>query len=159
MIKNDDSIIYSRRWKKFCSPKTHTSGIFCTFVTQWDRLRRTPNKTNNQGWVARSMVSANHWLRGIKTYRLLWYLTRVNANHALSIWAQVTFLSRGSLSAYTDFKLKSPSWHGTKSVTSFLSCRIGFFSTNFLQADFLYFVHGQWTKWYHWCQMGTPCPA
>ena len=23
-----------------------------------------------QGWVARSMVSANHWLRGIKTYRL-----------------------------------------------------------------------------------------
>ena len=39
------------------------------------------------GWVARSMVSANHWLRGIKTYRLSWYLTRVSANHASSNWA------------------------------------------------------------------------
>ena len=34
------------------------------------------------------MASANHWLRGIKTYRLSWYLTRVSANHALSNWAQ-----------------------------------------------------------------------
>ena len=41
------------------------------------------------GWVARSMVSANHWLRGIKTYRLLWFLTRVSANHASSNWAHV----------------------------------------------------------------------
>ena len=35
------------------------------------------------GWVARNMVSANHRLRGIKTYRLSWYLTRVSANHWL----------------------------------------------------------------------------
>ena len=41
------------------------------------------------GWVAWSMVSANHWLKGIKTYRLLWYLTRVSANHASSNWALV----------------------------------------------------------------------
>ena len=37
------------------------------------------------GWVARSMVSAYHWLR---TYRLPWHLTRVSANHASSNWAQ-----------------------------------------------------------------------
>ena len=44
------------------------------------------------------MVSANHWLRGIKTYRLSWYLTQVSAwlaltraNHASSNWAQVVF--------------------------------------------------------------------
>ena len=38
--------------------------------------------------VAQSMVSANHWLGGIKTYRLSWYLTRVSysANHASSNW-------------------------------------------------------------------------
>ena len=38
------------------------------------------------------MVSANYWLRGIKTYsyRLLWYLTRVSANHASSNWAQIS---------------------------------------------------------------------
>ena len=33
------------------------------------------------------MVSANHWLRGIKTYRLSWHLTRVSANQASSNWA------------------------------------------------------------------------
>ena len=30
------------------------------------------------------MVSANHWLSGIKIYRLSWYLTGVSANHASS---------------------------------------------------------------------------
>ena len=44
-----------------------------------------------QDWVARSMVSANHWLRGIKTYRWSWYLTRVSANHASSNWAQAVW--------------------------------------------------------------------
>ena len=28
-----------------------------------------------QGPVARSLVSANRWLRGIKMYRFLWYLS------------------------------------------------------------------------------------
>ena len=36
------------------------------------------------GLVVRSLVSANRWLRGIKTYRFPWYLTLVSANHASS---------------------------------------------------------------------------
>ena len=36
------------------------------------------------GPVVRSLVSANRWLRGIKTYRFPWYLTLVRANHASS---------------------------------------------------------------------------
>ena len=36
------------------------------------------------GLVAESLVSANSWLRGIKTYRFPWYLTLVSANHASS---------------------------------------------------------------------------
>ena len=39
---------------------------------------------NNLGPVVRSLVSANRWLRGIKTYRFPWYLTLVSANHASS---------------------------------------------------------------------------
>ena len=38
----------------------------------------------SQGPVVRSLVSANRWLRGIKTYRFPWYLTLVSANHASS---------------------------------------------------------------------------
>ena len=34
--------------------------------------------------VARSLVSANRWLRGIKMYRFPWYLTLVSTNHASS---------------------------------------------------------------------------
>ena len=36
------------------------------------------------GPVVRSLVSANRWLRGIKTYKFPWYLTLVSANHASS---------------------------------------------------------------------------
>ena len=36
------------------------------------------------GPVVWSLVSANLWLRGIKTYRFPWYLTLVSANHASS---------------------------------------------------------------------------
>ena len=36
------------------------------------------------GPVARSLVSANRWLRSIKMYRFPWYLTLVSTNHALS---------------------------------------------------------------------------
>ena len=39
---------------------------------------------SDQGSVVRSLVSANRWLRGIKTYRFPWYLTLVSANHASS---------------------------------------------------------------------------
>ena len=43
-----------------------------------------PCVINNLGPVARSLVSANRWLRGIKMYRFPWYLTLVSANHASS---------------------------------------------------------------------------
>ena len=43
----------------------------------------------HQGPVAQRLVSANRWLRGIKTYRFPWYLTLVSANHALSNPGQV----------------------------------------------------------------------
>ena len=36
------------------------------------------------GPVARSLVSANRWLRGIKMYRFPWYLTLVSINYASS---------------------------------------------------------------------------
>ena len=38
----------------------------------------------NQGPVARSLVSANRWLKGIKMYRFPWYLTLFSTNHASS---------------------------------------------------------------------------
>ena len=41
-------------------------------------------KASAQGPVAQSLVSANRWLRGIKTYRFPWHLTLVSANHASS---------------------------------------------------------------------------
>ena len=40
------------------------------------------NLVDDQGPVVRSLVSANPWLRSIKTYRFPWYLTLVSANHA-----------------------------------------------------------------------------
>ena len=43
----------------------------------------------NQGPVARSLVSANLWLRGIKMYRFPWYLTLVSTNHASSNPGQI----------------------------------------------------------------------
>ena len=43
----------------------------------------------DQGPVARSLVSANRWLRGIKMYRFPWYLTLVSTNHASSNPGQI----------------------------------------------------------------------
>ena len=37
---------------------------------------------NIQGLLARCMVSADHWLRGIETDTFQWQLTLVSANHA-----------------------------------------------------------------------------
>ena len=39
---------------------------------------------SGQGPVARSLVNANRWLRGIKMYRFPWYLTLVSTNHVSS---------------------------------------------------------------------------
>ena len=44
---------------------------------------------NHQGPVARSLVSTNRWLRGIKMYRFPWYLTLVSTNHTSSNPGQV----------------------------------------------------------------------
>ena len=47
------------------------------------------SKNGIQGPVVRSLVSANRWLRGIKTYRFPWYLTLVSDNHASSNPGQI----------------------------------------------------------------------
>ena len=52
-------------------------------------------KIDKQGPVVRSLVSANRWLTGIKTYRFPWYLTLVSANHALSNPGQTDKLING----------------------------------------------------------------
>ena len=58
------------------------------FSRDFQRIRETKKYfsqlLNNQGPVGRSLVGANRWLRGIKTYRFPWYLTLVSANHASS---------------------------------------------------------------------------
>ena len=47
------------------------------------------NIFHSQGPVARSLVSANRWLRSIKMYRFPWYLTLVSTNHASSNPGQI----------------------------------------------------------------------
>ena len=50
-----------------------------------ESYRDSTNSSNGTlGPVARSLVSANRWLRGFKVYRVPWYLTLVSTNHALS---------------------------------------------------------------------------
>ena len=46
-----------------------------------DEANALTDEPNVLGPVARILVSANRWLRGIKTYRFPWYLTPVSANH------------------------------------------------------------------------------
>ena len=47
-------------------------------------MQSAKTSTVQLGPVARSLVSANLWLRGIKMYRFPWYLTLVSTNHASS---------------------------------------------------------------------------
>ena len=42
--------------------------------------QRSHSVVSEQGPVARSLVSANCWLRSIETYRFPWYLTLISAN-------------------------------------------------------------------------------
>ena len=50
-----------------------------------ESYRDSANSSNGTlGPVARSLVSANRWLRGFKVYRVPWYLTLVSTNHASS---------------------------------------------------------------------------
>ena len=65
------------------------------------KLRVLNRRLNSQGPVARSLVSANRWLRGIKMYRFPWYLTLVSTNHASSNPGQVVCLFAWLLFAET----------------------------------------------------------
>ena len=56
----------------------------CILKMTYKRWQKDQLWNNSQGPVARSLVSANRWLRGIKLYRFPWYLTLVSTNHASS---------------------------------------------------------------------------
>ena len=58
-------------------------------------IRASDVHLRHQGPVARSLVSANRWLRGIKMYRFPWYLTLVSTNHASSNPGQVDLMYMG----------------------------------------------------------------
>ena len=69
-------------------------------------LRQPANTTDNLGPVARSLVSANRWLRGIKMYRFPWYLTLVSTNHASSNPGQtVSSFYRSSQASFSWYSL------------------------------------------------------
>ena len=63
-----------------------TVRYFTSVAARISELATTENKSSWRplGLVARSLVSANRWLRGIKMYRFPWYLTLVSTNHASS---------------------------------------------------------------------------
>ena len=67
-------------------------------------LQHSIRAEGDQGPVVRSLVSANRWLRGIKTNRFPWYLTLVSANHASSNPGQnvkpaLVFRGKGNVSS------------------------------------------------------------
>ena len=59
-------------------------GVFFCFLYSFTKMKAYTVCARAQGPVARSLVSANRWLRGIKMYRFPWYLTLVSTNHASS---------------------------------------------------------------------------
>ena len=63
----------------------------------------------DQGPVARNLVSANSWLRGIKSYRFPWYVTLVSANYA-SNNPGLYVTSRASTSVTSNFSLIPIRW-------------------------------------------------
>ena len=67
-----------------------------------------------QGPVARSLLSANRWLRGIKMYRFLWYLTLVSTNHACFEQPGPELQKKNYWSALFQKWLCAPcNWHST----------------------------------------------
>ena len=75
-----------------------------------------------QGPVVWSLVSANHWLRAIKTYRFPWYLTLVSTNHASSNpgldWQSISLAQ-----LYFSFKPDSSNcqWEAVKEIEDCIS--------------------------------------
>ena len=81
--------------------------------------------TDDLGPVARSLVSANRWLRGIKLYRFPWYLTLVSTNHASSNPGQIKNMTVCPVHRYTLGKYwqapktcQYPKHHGKKMATA-----------------------------------------
>ena len=64
--------------------RNKTFAYFASIVRQCKWPSRSRKIAKIQGPVARSLVSANRWLRSIKMYRFRWYLTLVSTNHASS---------------------------------------------------------------------------
>ena len=73
-----DQLIINKLWKL---ERTNTSS---DKVCYWEVKPHVETNCNTLRPVVRSLVSANRWLRGIKTYRFPWFLTLVSANHASS---------------------------------------------------------------------------
>ena len=68
------------------------------------REQKLTDITCDLGPVARSLVSANRWLRGIKLYRFPCYLALVSTNHASSNPGQAYFsLERAEMYAWYNF--------------------------------------------------------
>ena len=63
------------------NPQRETHNSFCRIL---GAFYLDFNRHDILGPVARSLVSANRWLRGIKMYRFPWYLTLFSTNHASS---------------------------------------------------------------------------
>ena len=76
-------IINFKENKKLAMNKI-TTFLTCILKMTYKRWQKDQLWNNSQGPVARSLVSANRWLRGIKLYRFPWYLTLVSTNHASS---------------------------------------------------------------------------
>ena len=77
-VENVNSIVHNgnRNWRK--PVRSFTLNHFI------DIFKVMSMSAGHLGRVARSMVSANHWLNSIKTNKLSWYLTLVSANYPSS---------------------------------------------------------------------------
>ena len=73
-----------RQWAQTLTIKGFTRYSFAIRFQLLSGRPASPQERSVQGPVARSLVNANRWLRGIKMYRFPWYLTLVSTNHASS---------------------------------------------------------------------------
>ena len=65
-----------------CNRKGFALSSLVSKVKVYGTRQKLPIVDKSLGPVARSLVSANRWLRGIKRYRFPWYLTLVSINRA-----------------------------------------------------------------------------
>ena len=91
-LSADNFLVWSQAHVYFCFKFISNMLCLCQyrpallrFWFQTDfRRKHSASVFKIQGPVARSLVSANRWLRGIKMYRFPWYLTLVSTDHASS---------------------------------------------------------------------------